>query len=110
MMKDDERCFRYAAIIVLNHEKFESYSEIISIIKSFINNCKWEGINYPSNIEYWERFEKNNATIALNVSHIKEKEICPTYTSKSNSSCKKQIILLLIPNVEEEDWYFLPLK
>ena len=29
---------------------------------------------------------------------LKKKEICPAYISKINSSCEKQIILLMIPN------------
>ena len=29
-------------------------------------------------------------------------EICPAYISKINSHCEKQIIILLIPNEEEE--------
>ena len=32
----------------------------------------------------WQRFEKNNATIALNMFYIKEKEILPAYISKHN--------------------------
>ena len=32
-------------------------------------------------------FEKNNPTIALDVSYIKEKEICPGYISK-NLNCE----------------------
>ena len=38
-------------------------------------------------------FKKNNPTIALDILHIKEKEICPAYISKINSSCVKQTIL-----------------
>ena len=48
-------------------------------------------------------FEKNNPIIALNILHIKEKEKCPPYISKINSNCEKQVILLMIPNVEKED-------
>ena len=32
----------------------------------------------------WQRFEKNNATIALSIFYIKEKEILPAYISKHN--------------------------
>ena len=37
----------------------------------------------------WQRFEKNNATIALNIFYIKEKEILPAYISKHNWNCQK---------------------
>ena len=36
---------------------------------------KWEGINSLPETE--DQIEKNNATIALNISYIKEKEIRP---------------------------------
>ena len=46
---------------------------------------KWKGITYPTKINDWKAFEKNNPTIALNILYIKEKEICPAYISKHNS-------------------------
>ena len=57
-----------------------------------------ERINYPSKIDDWKTFEKNNRAVALNILCTKEKEICPAYISKRNSDCEKQIILLMIPN------------
>ena len=53
---------------------------------------------------------KDNPTIALNILYIKEKEICPTYISKINSNCEKQIILLMIPNEKKEGWHYLAIK
>ena len=46
----------------------------------------------------------------INNSYIKGKEICPAYISKINSNCEKQIIMLMIPNEEKEDWHYLALK
>ena len=40
-------------------------------------------------IDDWEKFEKNNLTIALNILYIKEKEIFPAYISKHNSNREK---------------------
>ena len=37
-------------------------------------------------------------------------EICLVYISKMNSNCKKQIILLMIPNEEKESWHYLEVK
>ena len=43
--------------------------------------------------------------------YIKEKEICPTYVSKHNSTREKQIILLMIPNEEKEGlWHYLAVQ
>ena len=43
----------------------------------------------------------------MNVLYTKEKEMCPAYISKINSSCEKQIILSIIPNEEKESWHYL---
>ena len=37
-------------------------------------------------------------------------KIYPAYISKINSNFEKQIILLMIPNEEKEDWHYLALK
>ena len=58
--------------------------ERVSNIKPFINKCNWEGKNYPTKLDDWKTFKKNNPTIALNIFYIKEKEICPAYISKHN--------------------------
>ena len=58
-------------------------------------------IYYPSKKDDWKTLEKNNPTIALSVSYIKEKEIFPAYFSEINPNYEKQIILLMIPNEEK---------
>ena len=61
---------------------------------------------------------KNDLTIAFNVLFFKEKEILPACISKYNSTCEKQIILLMITNEEKEGfedksegrWHHLAVK
>ena len=55
-------------------------------------------------------FEKNNLTIALNISYIKERKICAAYISKINWNCEKQIIVLMIRNEENKGWRYLAVK
>ena len=45
-------------------------------MKLFINKYNWEGINYPSKIDDWKTFEKNNPTIAFNILYTKECPAC----------------------------------
>ena len=97
---DDDKCFQYAANVALNYEEIKWNPEGVSYIKPFINEYNWEGINYPSRLDDWKQFEKNNLTIALNILYIKKKEILPAYISKHNSTREKQIILLMITNKE----------
>ena len=75
-----------------------------------MNNYNWKGINYPSKLDDWKIFKKNNPAVALNNLCTNEKEIYPAYISKINSNCEKQIILLMIPNEEKEGCYYLAVK
>ena len=61
--------------VALNYEEIKWNPERVSNIKPFINKDKWKGIDYPSKIDDWETFEKNNPTIALNILYIKEKYV-----------------------------------
>ena len=78
------------------------------------NGCikLWDGIKYPSKIDEWKTFQKNNLTIANDVLYLKEMEICPAYilSSKCVNNCEKQIVLLMIPNREKEVWHNLAVK
>ena len=73
----------------LNYGEVESHPERVSNIKPFINEYKWKGINYPSKIDDWKTFKKNNLIVAVNILYIKEEEICPAYISKINLNCEK---------------------
>ena len=61
-----------------------------------MNKYQWDGINIPSEKDDWKKFEKNNVTI--NVLCTKNEKVYPAYISKNNSSCDKQVILLMIIN------------
>ena len=106
----DDKCFQYAATVALNYSEIKQNPESVSNIKPFINKYNWKGINYLSKIEDWKMFNKSNPTIALNILYIKEKEICPAYISKIDSNCEKQIILLMIPNKQNEECHYLAVK
>ena len=88
---EDDKCFQYAITVELSYGKIGLHPERVSNIKPFSNKCNCQGINYPSKIDEWETFEKNNPTIAPNILYIKEKEICPVYISKIHSNCERQI-------------------
>ena len=88
--------------VALNYEEIKYRPERVSNIKPFINKYNWEGIIYPSKLDDWKRFEKNNSAIALNILYIKEKEILPAYISKHNSTREKQEILLIIKKTRKK--------
>ena len=39
--------------------KLKKELQRVSNKKPFTNNYNWEGINYPSKVEYWKRFKNN---------------------------------------------------
>ena len=106
----DDKCFQHVVMVVLNYRVIESHPERVSNIKPIINKYNWNGIKYPSKIDDWKTFGKNNPTIDLNVLYIKDMEICPAHISKINLNFEKQIIFLMILIEEKEDWNYLAVK
>ena len=53
---------------------------------------------FPSHKKDWNKFHKNNNTVALNVLFVlyNTKQIRPAYALKHNSYTEKQVILLMI--------------
>ena len=78
--------------------KIEKDPQRITKIKPFISKYKCEGIHFPSEKDDWQKFEKNNGTIAPNVSYAKKDKMYPAYVSNNNSNREKQVIILMIPN------------
>ena len=72
--KKDNKCFQYAATVVLNYEAIEKHTERNTKIQPFINKYKWEGINFPSEKDERRKFEKNNVTICFNVLYAKKEK------------------------------------
>ena len=70
--------------------------ESITKIKPFVNRFKWERIFFPSEKDDWQKLEKNNVKIALNVLYVKNEKIYPAYVSKHNPTRGKQVIFLMI--------------
>ena len=69
----DDKCCQYVVTVASNYEEIESHPKRVSNIKPFVNEYNQKGVNYPSEIDDWKTFEKNNLTIALNFLYIKER-------------------------------------
>ena len=87
----------------MNHQNIENQPERISNSKTFIDQYNWEGIDFPSGIKDWKKFERNNKTIALNILFIPHntKTINLTYKSKYNPKHENQVVLSMITNGEQ---------
>ena len=95
--------FQNALDDALNYQNIETHPERISKLKPYINKYNWEGINFPAGSKEWQKFERNNDTIALNVLYVEQntKKISVVYKSKYNNKRKKQVILLMIGDGEK---------
>ena len=70
----DDKCFQYATTVALKYEEIKWNTDGVWNIKPFINKYNSKVINYPSKIDDWQTFEKNNPTIGLNILYIKKKK------------------------------------
>ena len=84
--------FQNALDDALNDQTTETHPERISKLKLYINEYNWEGINFPAGSEEWQKFEKNNDTIAFNILYIEKftNKKSAAYKSKYNNKHKKK--------------------
>ena len=93
----DDKCFQYAVVAALHHAEIDSHPERIENLEPFINRYNWDGITYPTQINQWSKFEKQNPTIALNILYIEgKKKVRQAYISKHNSTREKHVDLLIV--------------
>ena len=55
----------------LNYQTIKKDPQRISKLKTYINTYDWEGIKFPEGSKEWQKFERNNDTIALNILYVK---------------------------------------
>ena len=95
--------FQNALDDALNFQIIESNPQRISKLKPYNNKYNWEGINFPAGLKEWQKVERNNDTIALNVLYVEQntKKLSVVCNSKYNNKRKKQVILLIIGDGEK---------
>ena len=97
-------------MVSLTHQNIVYNSERITKIKTFVDQCSWKEISFPSHKKDWKTFEGNSKTIAINILYVphNNEEISHAYISKHNSKRKNRVILLMI--TENEKWHCLAVK
>ena len=107
---NDNKSFQYATTLALNFNNIDKHHQRISNIKPFFNNYNWNNINFPTAKKDWNKFERNNKDVALNILYVtfNTKKIEIAYKSKYNLIRDNQIILLMISN--GENWHYLSVK
>ena len=101
----------------MNHREIRKKTpQRLSKIHSFIDKYNWKDINFPTGIRDWEKFERNNRNIALNILYVppSTEEINIAYKSKYNRKRKNQVALLMITDNNQENtedkWHYIALK
>ena len=69
MDKKYNKYFQCSVRVGLNHDQIGKHPETITKIKSLTNKYNWEKINFSSGKDDLRKIDKNNVTIALNVSY-----------------------------------------
>ena len=73
----------------LNHQNIENHPERISNIKLFIDQYNWKGIDFPTGIKDWKKFERNK-TIALNILSVPHNKEIINLECKSKYNRKRE--------------------
>ena len=108
---NDNKCFPYALTLALNFVKIKKHLQRTSKIEPFIDLYNWKDIDFLSQGKDWKSSKSNNKSIALNILYVPHntKKICHVYKSKSsNSTCRNQVILLMI--TDGKKWHYLAVK
>ena len=89
---NNNKDFQNALNDALNYQTIEKDPQGISKLKSYINKYNREGINFPAGSKEWQRFERNNDTLALNILYAKKntKKINIVYKSRYHNKRKNK--------------------
>ena len=100
----DNECFKWSIIAGLNYNKIKE-KELKKLLK-----FKRVDTDFSSHQRYWENFEQENNSIAINVLFVphNSEEIKLVYKSSYNKR-KNQVILLMI-NDEANNCYYFAVK
>lgn len=91
---NDPYCFIYSIVIALNHQELVTNPERISSrLSSHIKEYNWDHIDFPAASPDYQKFERHNEDIALNVLYIpySTEIIRPEYISEHNFTRSNQV-------------------
>ena len=112
----DNKFFQYSPTVALNHREIGKNPQRISNIKPHSDKYNWKDISFPTGIDDWKKFERNNKDITLNILSVPSntEKINLIYKSKHNRKRKNQAVLLMITDKDQEDteekWHYIALK
>ena len=104
---NNDHSFQNALDDALNYQTIKTNPERILKLKPYISKYNWEGIDFQAGPKEWQKFERNNKTIALNILFIQRnrKTKSVAYRSEYSNKRKRQVILLMI--TDGKKWHYL---
>ena len=106
----DDCCFAYSVIISIHSDETGKNAHRISKLVPFIDRYDWKGISFSSESRDWDRLERLNKDVALNIlsAHPTKKELNIIRTSKQNNR-KRKVTLLMITE-DGKNWHYVSVK
>ena len=103
---NNDNSFQDALDDALDYQNIEKHPERISKLKPYIDKYNWQGIDFPAGPKEWQKFERNNKTVALNILFIPHntKTRSVAYRSEYNNMRNNQVILLMITNIKKSHY------
>ena len=100
---NDIYCFAWSIISSFNYVEIGGNHNRISKLWKYVNNYDWNGINFHTDKRDWDRFEKNNTGIALNIfsAHERDKRLANIRVSKFNRTRPHKVVVLMITDGEK---------
>ena len=65
--KKDNKWFKCALSVALNHKQIKNNPEKLSNLKPFMRQYEWKNIDFPATSKDWKKFEQDTKAIALNI-------------------------------------------
>ena len=97
----DNRCFEYAILSALYHDKIGFHYEKPSRYKKYLGELNFTGIEFPVSLKDIDKFEKNNPEIGVNVFGY-EKSVHILRLNKTDQ--QNEIDFLFITNEENQHY------
>ena len=107
----DDYCFAHSVVIALYHKQIGKNPQRRENLKPYYKHFNWEGINTPTTIKDWKRFEDNNPDVSLNIFSVpfNDEEIRTEYVSFFNRERNNQVTSLMITDGTGK-WHYTALK
>ena len=104
-------CLAHSIIISIHSDEIGKNAYRISKLKPFIDRYDWSDANFPSEKKDWDRIERQNKVIALNIlsAHPTKKKLDIIRTSKHNNDRKHKVTLLMITE-DGKNWHYVSVK